>query len=351
MTFSSQYDPQTWIKHVIPDPQHGALFSYRMLAGAFGIGVDREPYLNQALGRLTSGQHYIEQLGRTFITLAGLYAITDLLGTSEGQLFKQALMAWSQTHQPFGGFQSSPPPPQPPQTSSPTEVLPRGSLVPIHPMPNEMTESLHQPGLLQPHHSQTSFHDVHRVAHQPPITPGGALSRSQVAQELANVLRPEIERAVYAVTATTRVSEPTPPNSQQILDALKWQRESDLQLIQGVTNAQQVVSDAAQGSVKTTGNAIAQVQVANAVVNESQGWRQSVEIWLDGADLPTLVFATCLGLPLVAFAVWIVVSAGIAIFRPSSSLSPAAPIALINSTLFHPWRTLNERTELLSKTQ
>lgn len=328
MTFNSQYDPQAWIKHVIPDPQHGALFPYRMLAGAFGIGVDREPYLNQALGRLTHDQHYVEQLGRTFITLAGLYAIADLLGTSEGQLFKQALMSWSQTHQPFGAFQSIPSP-QPPQTSSHAGGVAHSSLVPTRPMPTQMTGNLHQAGILPTHLPPSSLHDIQRTDHQPPITPGAVLSRSQMAQELVNVLRPEIERAVYAATATTRATEPTAADSQQLLDALKWQRESDLQLIQGVTQAQQVVSDAAQGSVNATGNAIAQVQVANAVVNESQGWRQSVEIWLDGADLPTLIFATCLGLPLVAFAVWIVVSAGIAIFRPSSSLPPTAPVAMM----------------------
>ncbi len=326
MTFNSQYDPQAWIKHVIPDPQHGALFPYRMLPGAFGIGVEREPYLHQALGRLTHDQHYVEQLGRTFITLAGLYAIADLLGTSEGQLFKQALMSWSQTHQPFGGFQAFPSP-QPPQTSSHTGGVAHSSLVPTHPVPTQMTGNPHQAGILPTHLSPSSLHDIERADHQPYITPGAVLSRSQMAQELVNVLRPEIERAVYAATATTRATEPTPANGQQLLDALKWQRESDLQLIEGVTQAQQVVSDAARSSVNATGNAIAQVQVANAVVNESQGWRQSVEIWLDGADLPTLIFAMCLGLPLVAFAAWIFVSTALVILRPSSSLPPTDPVA------------------------
>lgn len=332
MTFNSQYDPQAWIKHLIPDPQHGALFPYRTLAGAFGIGVDREPYLNQALGRLTSGQHYVEQLGRTFITLAGLYAIADLLGTPEGQLFKQAVMGWSQTNQPFGGFQASHTvPTQPPPTPSATGVVAHGSLIPTHPMPL-MTEYPSQAGMQKLHFAQIDFQDVHGMSQLHTRT-DGMLSRTDAAQVLAQALRPEIERAVYAATATARTPEPTPPNGQHLLEALKWQRESDLQLIKGVTEAQQVVSDAAQGSITGTGNAIAQVQVANAVVNESQGWRQSVEIWLDGADLPTLIFATCLGLPLVAFAVWIVVSAGIAIFRPSSSLPPVAPTALISPSI------------------
>ncbi|MEX0272050.1 hypothetical protein AB3R30_23275 [Leptolyngbyaceae cyanobacterium UHCC 1019] len=344
MTFNSQYDPQIWIKHVILDPQHGALFPYRMLAGAFGIGVDREPYLNQALGRLTSGQHYVEQLGRTFITLAGLYAIADLLGTPEGQLFKQALMSWSQTHQPFGGFQASHVAPiQTPQTSSPIEVVPHSSLVQTHSMPTVMSEYPSQPGMLQPRFPQTSFHDVHQAERQPYLPSGEALPRLQVAQELANVLRPEIERAVYAATATTRVLEPTSPNGQQILDALKWQRESDLQLIEGVTNAQKVVADTSQGSVKATGNAIAQVQVANAVVNESQGWRQSAELWLDGVDLPTLIFAMCLGMPLVAFAAWIIASTALTIFRPSSSLPPRGPVA----ALIHPTFDVTQSENLM----
>lgn len=318
MTFNAQYDPQTWIKHVIPDPQHGALFPYRMLAGAFGMGVEQEPALNQALGRLTSGQHYMEQLGRTFITLAGLYAIADLLGTPEGQLFKQAVMAWSQTHQPFGGFQTSlNTPTQPLPAPQSTAVKTYGSLMPTQPMPTVLTEFPVQSKVMDRYTARGSESQAN-----PPL--GGALSRTQAAHELITALRPEIERAVFAANAMTRTTEPA-LGHQLLLEALQWQRTSDLQLIQGVTNAQQVVADATQSSVKTTSEVIQQVQLTTAAVNESQGWRQSVELWLDGADLATLLWVGALGLPLVGLGVWLLVSAVLAFTRPSLPLTPPTP--------------------------
>ena len=187
----------------------------------------------------------------------------------------------------------------------------------MQPLPTVLTEFPVQSRVMDRHTARGS-------ESQADVPLGGALSRTQAAHELITALRPEIERAVFAANAMTRATEPA-LGHQPLLEALQWQRTSDLQLIQGVTNAQQVVADATQSSVKTTSEVIQQVQLTTAAVNDSQGLRQSVELWLDGTDLATLLWVGALGLPLVGLGVWLLVSAVLAFTRPSLPPTPPTP--------------------------